>query len=60
MQNFKNENYDELIRLENHMTIQRLTVDRSESTFGGKAALTQEEIKKTLELAHKARKRTAW
>lgn len=49
-----------LLHLEALATIERLKVDRSESSFGGKASLTQDEISQSLDLAKQAQKRTAW
>ena len=47
-------------RIEIQTDIDRLAIDRSESSFGGKASLTAKEIARGNELMERARQVTAW
>ena len=49
-----------LTRMRLQYTFERLHVDRSESSFGGRPALTRKEIAKGNKLVEKARQVTAW
>lgn len=49
-----------LTRMRLQYTFERIHVDRSESSFGGRPALTRKEIAKGNKLVEKARQVTAW
>lgn len=49
-----------LVRIETQATFERLKVDRSESSFGGKASLTHRELAKGNRLVERSRQVTAW
>lgn len=49
-----------LTRMQQQYTFDRLYIDRSESSFGGRPALTRKEIAKGNKLVEEARKVTSW
>lgn len=49
-----------LTYIETQKRLEELTVDRSESTFGGKPSLTLKEIAKGNKLVERSRQITAW
>ena len=56
----KYDNQKPLLRMQLQYTYNRLYVDRSESSFGGRPALTQKEIQHGNKLVEQARQITAW
>lgn len=49
-----------VLHLETMQTLDRLHIDRSDRPFGGHAALTQQQINESMELAKIAQSITAW
>ena len=56
----KCDNQKPLLRMQLQYTYDRLHVDRSESSFGGKPALTRKEIQHGNNLVEQSRQITAW
>lgn len=56
----KYDNPKPLLYMQLQYTFDRLHVDRSESSFGGRPALTRKEIVKGNKLVEESRKVTAW
>ncbi len=56
----KCDNQKPLLHMQLQYTFDRLHVDRSESSFGGRPALTRKEIKHGNKLVEKSLQVTAW